>query len=93
MIMREFFINGLHIFVIVVIGGFIIFGTMALMGKFDHWDSRFIRKAQLAFSRLRRYLNRKRTKQQNLQQDNHKDTRHDHHAHHETHTNDGQPLQ
>ncbi|WDF79379.1 hypothetical protein PQ469_05095 [Mucilaginibacter sp. KACC 22773] len=86
--MRDFFINGLHVFVIVIVGGFFIFGTMALMGKFDHWDSRFIKKAQHAFNRLRRYLDRKHTRQQ----DENVDVRREHHAHHETHTNDNETI-
>lgn len=90
--MREFFINGLHVFVIVVISGFIIFGTMALMGKFDHWDSRFIKKVQHIFSRLRRSLDRKHARQQIIKQDENISARREHHAHHETHTNDNEII-
>ena len=85
--MREFFINGLHVFVIVVIGGFVILGNMALSGKFDHWDSRFIKKAQHMFNRLR-YFDRKHVRQQ----DENIDVRREHHAHHETHTNDNEII-
>jgi hypothetical protein len=91
--MREFFTNGLHIFVIVMMLGFVIFGTMALAGKFDHWDSRFIKKAQQIFSRLRRYFDRNRKREQIQQQDNYEDTRHDHHALHETRTEDNKTIE
>ncbi|QEC75832.1 hypothetical protein [Mucilaginibacter ginsenosidivorax] len=87
--MREFFINGLHVFVIVVISGFVILGNMALSGKFDHWDSRFIKKAQHMFNRLRRYFDRKHSRQQ----DENINARREHHAHHETHTNDDQTIE
>ncbi|WP_184545143.1 hypothetical protein [Mucilaginibacter sp. FT3.2] len=86
--MREFFTSGLHIFIIVMIGGFVILSTMALTGKFDHWDSRFIRKAQQIFSRIRRHLNRNRKREVLHQKDNYEDSRHQHHAHHQTHTKD-----
>jgi hypothetical protein len=90
--MKEFFINGLHLFVIVIIGGFAIFGTMALMGKFDHWNSRYIQKAQLMFNRIRRYFDRNRKREEKHQQYNFKDIRHKHLAHHETHTNDNKTM-
>ncbi len=91
--MREFFTSGLHIFVIVMIGGFIIFGTMALTGKFDHWNSRLIQKAQRAFGRLRRYFDRNRKREKIHKQGNYQDTRHEHQALHETHTNDNQTIE
>jgi len=87
--MRDFFITAMHVFVIVVVGGFVILGNMALAGKFDHWDSRFIKKAQHVFNRLRRYFDRKHTRQQ----DENINVRREHHAHHETHTNDNQTIE
>lgn len=37
-------IEALHIFVIVVIGAFIILSVLAAAGKYDHWTTRFIRR-------------------------------------------------
>jgi hypothetical protein len=91
--MREFFINGLHIFIIVVIAAFVIFGTMALMGKFDHWDSRFIKKGQHIFRRVRRHLTRNRKRERLHQDDNYDGNRHVHHAHHETNTTNSRKIQ
>jgi hypothetical protein len=90
--MKAFFIDGLHIFIIVVIAAFVIFGTMALMGKFDHWDSRFIKKSQHIFRRVRRYLTRNRKREQLHQEDNYEGNRHEHQVRHETHTNDNENI-
>ncbi|WP_295714480.1 hypothetical protein [Mucilaginibacter sp.] len=77
--MIEFLTDGLHIFVIVMIAGFIIFGTMALNGKFDHWDSRFIQKAQHIFNRVGRYFYRNRKREKLHKKDDYEDRRHEHH--------------
>jgi hypothetical protein len=82
--MKEFFTSGLHIFVIVIIGGFMVFGTMALTGKFDHWNSRYIQKAQLLFNRIRRYFYRTRQREELRQQSHFTDKRH---AYRDTHKN------
>ena len=91
--MIEFLTDSLHIFVIVMIAGFIIFGTMALNGKFDHWDSRFIQKAQHIFSRVGRYFYRNRKREALHQKDNYGGNRHEHTSHHETHTTDNESIQ
>ncbi|MDN3581505.1 hypothetical protein [Mucilaginibacter flavus] len=88
--MSDFFNNGLHIFVLVAITAFVIFGVLALSGRFDHWDSRLIRKAQQIFSRVRRFFQRKQKREKILEHHHHDDTRHAHHANHVTHSiNDG----
>jgi len=84
--MIELLTTGLHIFVIVMIGGFIIFSTMALTGKFDHWDSRFIQKSQHIFRRVRRYFSRNRKREKLHKKDDYEGSRHEHHVRHETNT-------
>ncbi len=85
--MSDFFNNGLHIFVLVAITAFVIFGILALSGRFDHWDSRLIKRAQQAFGRVRRFFQREQKREEILeQQPHHDDTRHEHHANHVTHT-------
>jgi hypothetical protein len=90
--MIELLTDSLHIFVIVMIAGFIIFGTMALNGKFDHWDSRFIQKAQQVLGRIRRYFYRTRKREALHQKDNYERNRHEHTSHHETHTTPNESI-
>jgi hypothetical protein len=86
--MREFFTNGLHLFIMAALVSFVIFCTLALSGRFDHWDSRFIKKAQLAFSRVRRFFQRKHKREEIIHQNPpHDEARHEHHANHVTHSN------
>jgi hypothetical protein len=85
--MRAFFTNGLHLFIMVAMASFVIFGILALSGRFDHWNSRFIKKAQHIFSRGRRFFQRKHKREEIMQQNPpHDDARHEHHANHVTHT-------
>jgi hypothetical protein len=42
--MRIFAVDGLHIFIMVVLAAFVILSILALLGKFDHWSTRFIRR-------------------------------------------------
>jgi len=42
--MKIFALDFLHIFVITVITAFVILCVLAMMGKFDHWSTRFIRR-------------------------------------------------
>jgi len=42
--MRSVYIDVLHIFVIVMMAGFVIFSVIAASGNYDHWTTRFVRR-------------------------------------------------
>ncbi|SDF62480.1 hypothetical protein SAMN05216464_12212 [Mucilaginibacter pineti] len=84
--MRDILVQALHIFVVLMIGGFFIFGLMAINGRFDHWTTRFVEKAKHLFSRIRRYFQRNRKRKELQHIDEYQNVRHDHTANHATHT-------
>ena len=41
--MKPIYIDVLHIFVIIMMAGFVIFSVIGASGEYDHWTTRFVR--------------------------------------------------
>lgn len=74
--MRELLIQALHVFVIIMIASFFIFGLMAINGGFDHWTTRLKQHTKHIWSRIRRFVFRNRRRKELHKVDEYQNLRH-----------------
>ncbi|RFZ81711.1 hypothetical protein DYU05_17970 [Mucilaginibacter terrenus] len=73
--MKDLLSNALHIFIILMIAGFVVGGILAVTGTFDHWSSRYVLKRRRQRLMRNRRAELRNTKQQVQNTSPHYETR------------------